>query len=80
MRGTFRSGAILGLAVLVSRDRGYYVDGDPPADIAVEVHVLAAQGVTVAGSFVRYGVGAVHVGRDIRPLQYPRRRPEFFGR
>ena len=43
------------MAVPVSRDRGS-VDGDLPAEVAVEVHVLAAQGVTVAGSFVRYGV------------------------
>jgi hypothetical protein len=66
------------LAVLVSRDRGS-VDGDLPAEVAVEVHVLAAQGVTVAESFVCYGVGAVHVGRDLGPLQYPRRRAEYFG-
>src|SRR3712207_6223879 len=46
----------------------------------MEVHALAPQGVTIAGSFVCHDAGAVHVSCDFGPLQLTHRRNKFFGR
>jgi hypothetical protein len=54
-------GTALDLTVL-GYENGSPVDGNPPAEVAVEFYALALQSVKIARRFVCHGVGVVQMG------------------